>query len=103
MKLAIRRLDSRQVAKHAKFRRKDKLSCKNCLLLFSDLCGLGVFAGDIPSFTSGSAVPKRSPWLYTPDKLPTALDTTLEMYTPYARVMQSPAPRCALLLCISGQ
>src|SRR5262249_38699447 len=65
MKLAIRRLDSRQVAKHAKFRRKDKLSCKNCLLLFSDLCGLGVFAGDIPSFSSGSAVPKRPPWLYT--------------------------------------
>ena len=51
MKLAIRRLDSRQGAKHAKFRREDKLSWKNCLLLFSDLCGLGVFAGDIPSFT----------------------------------------------------
>jgi hypothetical protein len=30
---------------------------------FSDLCGLGVFAGDIPSFSYGSAAPKRPPWL----------------------------------------
>ena len=66
MKLAIRRLDSRQGAKHAKFRR-EKINYleTNCLLLFSDLCGLGVFAGDIPSFSHGSAAPKRPPWLYT--------------------------------------
>ena len=38
---------------------------ENCLLLFSDLCDLGFFAGDIPSFSSGSAAPKRPPWLYT--------------------------------------
>jgi hypothetical protein len=31
------------------------------VLLFSDLCGLGAFAGDITSFGCGSAVR----WLYT--------------------------------------
>jgi len=66
MKLAIRRLDSRQGAKHAKFR-SEKINYleKKWLLLFSDLCGLGVFAGDIPSFSSGSAAPKHPTWLYT--------------------------------------
>jgi hypothetical protein len=74
MSLAIRRLDSRQGAKHAKFR-SEKINYleKIVYLLFSDLCGpfdfaqdmLGVFAGDIPSFSYGSAAPKRPPWLYT--------------------------------------
>jgi hypothetical protein len=66
MKLAIRRLDSRQGAKHAKFR-SEKINYLERIvyLLFSDLCGLGVFAGDIPSFSYGSAAPKRPPWLHT--------------------------------------
>ena len=51
MKLAIRRLDSRQGAKHAKFR-SEKINYleKKWLLLFSDLCGLGVFAGRYSEF-----------------------------------------------------
>ena len=35
---------------------------------YPDLCGLGVFAGDIPSFTCGSAALEPSPrYGYKPD------------------------------------
>jgi hypothetical protein len=48
-------IDSRQGAKYAKFRSERLIILQTILFIFSDLCGLGVFAGDIPSFGSGSA------------------------------------------------
>jgi hypothetical protein len=49
------RIDSRQGAKYAKFGTERLIILQTILFIFSDLCGLGVFAGDIPSFGCGSA------------------------------------------------
>ena len=60
MKLAIRRLDSRQGAKHAKFRRKDKIILKKLLIIYFPIFAALASLREIfrVSFT-GSAVPKR--------------------------------------------
>jgi len=48
-------IDSRQGAKYAKFGIERLIILQTILFIFSDLCGLGVFAGDIPSFGCGFA------------------------------------------------
>jgi hypothetical protein len=48
-------IDSRQGAKYAKFGIEILIILQTILFIFSDLCGLGVFAGDIPSFGCGFA------------------------------------------------
>jgi len=48
-------IDSRQRAKYAKFGIERLIILQTILFIFSDLCGLGVFAGDIPSFGCGFA------------------------------------------------
>jgi hypothetical protein len=69
MKLAIRRLDSRQGAKHAKFRTEKINYLEKNVYYFSHLCGLAVFAGDIPSFIAALSL-QNAHHGYTPDKLP---------------------------------
>jgi hypothetical protein len=64
VKFSIGGLDSRQGAKHAKFRREKINYLEKNVLLFSGLCGLCIFARDIPSFGCGDH--------YKPDKVPTA-------------------------------
>jgi hypothetical protein len=46
---------NRRGAKYAKFGIERLIILQTILFIFSDLCGLGVFAGDIPSFGCGSA------------------------------------------------
>jgi len=46
-------IDSRQGAKYAKFGVERLIILQTILFIYSDLCGLGVFAGDIPSFGCG--------------------------------------------------
>jgi hypothetical protein len=48
-------IDSRQGAKRAKFGGEKGIILKKLITLFSDLCGLGVFARDIPTFGCGSS------------------------------------------------
>ena len=43
-------IDSRQGAKHAKFGIDSSIILQTILFISSDLCGLRVFAGDIPNF-----------------------------------------------------
>ena len=43
-------IDSRQGAKYAKFEIESLIILQTIPFIFSDLCGLGVIAGDIPSF-----------------------------------------------------
>jgi len=48
-------IDSRHGAKYAKFGIERLIILQTILFIFSDLCGLGVFAGDFPSFGCGYA------------------------------------------------
>src|SRR5262249_29559859 len=77
MKLAIKRLDSRQGAKHAKFRRKDKIILKKLFIIIFRSLRPWRLCGRYSEFHLLALPCQNADHGYAPDKLPTALDTTL--------------------------
>jgi len=72
MKLAIRRLDSRQGAKHAKFRRKDKIILKKLFIIYFPIFAALASLREIFRVSVLALPCQNAHHGYTPDKLPTA-------------------------------